>query len=66
MLNRRTESVCALSRFCGRGETVDPETKETTRVKENPYKWRSGHCIRLRNKETRVRIPPVYKVFREA
>jgi hypothetical protein len=27
--------------------------------------WRSGHCIRLRNKKTRVQIPPGYKVFRE-
>jgi hypothetical protein len=27
--------------------------------------WRSGHCIRLKNEKTRVRIPPGYKVFRE-
>jgi hypothetical protein len=27
--------------------------------------WRSGHRIRLRNKKTRVRIPPGYKFLRE-
>jgi hypothetical protein len=28
--------------------------------------WSCGHRIRLRNKETRVRIPPENKVFRES
>jgi hypothetical protein len=27
--------------------------------------WRTAHLIRLRNKKTRVRIPPGYKVFRD-
>jgi hypothetical protein len=27
--------------------------------------WCSGHHIRLRNKKTRVRIPPGYRVFRK-
>jgi hypothetical protein len=27
--------------------------------------WRRGHHIRLRNKKTRVRIRPGYKIFRE-
>jgi hypothetical protein len=28
--------------------------------------WRSGHCICLRNKKTRIRTPPGYKVFSES
>jgi hypothetical protein len=47
------------------GRPVVTETRVTRLVFVDRTKKCSGHCIRLRNKKTLVRIPPGYKVFRE-